>query len=37
MIYIERSWQSGEVPGDWEKVNIAPVFRKGRKKDPGNY
>jgi len=23
-----RSWQSGEVPGDW---------KKGRKEDPGNY
>ncbi|KAK4824902.1 hypothetical protein QYF61_021417 [Mycteria americana] len=32
-----RSWQSGEVPGDWKKGNIAPTFKKGRKDDPGNY
>jgi len=34
---FERSWQSGEVPGDWKKGNIAAIFRKGRKEDPGNY
>ncbi|KAK4822059.1 hypothetical protein QYF61_008868 [Mycteria americana] len=34
---FEKSWQSGEVPGDWKKGNIAPIFRKGRKEDPGNY
>jgi len=33
----ERSWQSGEVPGDWKKGNIVPIFKKGRKEDPGNY
>jgi len=34
---FERSWQSGEVPGDWKKGNIVPIFKKGRKDDPGNY
>ncbi|KFQ81602.1 RNA-directed DNA polymerase from mobile element jockey, partial [Phaethon lepturus] len=34
---LDKSWQSGEVPGDWEKGNIAPIFKKGRKEDPGNY
>ncbi|KFQ48916.1 RNA-directed DNA polymerase from mobile element jockey, partial [Pelecanus crispus] len=34
---FEKSWQSGGVPADWKKGNIAPVFKKGRKKDPGNY
>jgi len=33
----EKSWQSGQVPSDWKKVNIAPIFKKGRNKDPGNY
>jgi len=26
-----------KVPGDWKKGNIVPVFKKGRKEDPGNY
>jgi len=34
---FEKSCQSGEVPGDWKKSNIAPIFKKGRKEDPGNY
>ncbi|KFM10110.1 hypothetical protein AS27_04973, partial [Aptenodytes forsteri] len=33
----EKSCQSGEVPGDWKKGNIASIFEKGRKEDPGNY
>jgi len=33
---FERSWQSGEVPGDWKKGNIAPIFKKRTKEDPGN-
>jgi len=36
-IIFERSWQSGEVPGDWKKGNIASIFKKGGKEDPGNY
>ncbi|KFW81643.1 hypothetical protein N305_14720, partial [Manacus vitellinus] len=34
---FEMSWQPGEVPGDWKKRNIIPIFKKGRKEDPGNY
>ncbi|KFQ95590.1 RNA-directed DNA polymerase from mobile element jockey, partial [Nipponia nippon] len=34
---LEKSWQSGEVPGDWEKGNIAAIFKKGKKKDEGSY
>ncbi|KGL97205.1 hypothetical protein N301_01401, partial [Charadrius vociferus] len=32
-IIFEKSWQSGEVPADWKRGNITPIF----KKDPGNY
>ncbi|KFQ52583.1 hypothetical protein N334_03041, partial [Pelecanus crispus] len=36
-IIFEKSWQSSEVPGDWKKGNVVPIFKKGRKEDPGNY
>jgi len=36
-IIFDRSWQSGEVSGDWKKGNIAPIFKERRKEDPGNY
>jgi len=31
------SWRTGEVPEDWTKANVTPVFKKGKKEDPGNY
>jgi len=36
-IIFERSWRTGEVPKDWRKANVTPDFKKGMKKDPGNY
>ncbi|KFP28054.1 hypothetical protein N325_01422, partial [Colius striatus] len=36
-IIFEQSWRTGKVPEDWRKVNVTPVFKKGRKDDPGDY
>jgi len=34
---FERSWRTGEEPEDWRKASVTPVFKKGKKEDPGNY
>ncbi|PKU35694.1 rna-directed dna polymerase from mobile element jockey- hypothetical protein [Limosa lapponica baueri] len=36
-VVFERSWRTGEVPEDWRKANITPVFKKGKKEELGNY
>jgi len=36
-IIFERSWRAGEVPEDWRKAIVTPIFKKGNKEDPGNY
>ncbi|GAB0181631.1 mitochondrial enolase superfamily member 1 [Grus japonensis] len=36
-IIFQRSWESGEVPVDWKLANVVPIFKKGKKEDPGNY
>ena len=34
-IVFEKSWLSGKVPGDWKKRNITPIYKTGRKEEPG--
>jgi len=36
-IIFERSWRTGEVPEDWRKASVTPIFKKGKKEDSGNY
>jgi hypothetical protein len=37
VIIFRKSIDSGEVPGDWKKAKVVPVYKKGSKSDPGNY
>ncbi|KFQ23857.1 LINE-1 reverse transcriptase, partial [Mesitornis unicolor] len=36
-IIYQQSWLTGEVPVDWRLANVTPIYKKGRKEDPGNY
>ncbi|KAF1590602.1 UNVERIFIED_CONTAM: hypothetical protein FQV16_0005669, partial [Eudyptes robustus] len=33
----QQSWLTGQVPVDWRLANVTPIYKKGRKEDPGNY
>ena len=32
-----RSLETGEVPDDWRRANVVPIFKKGCKNSPANY
>ena len=34
---MNKSMNSGKVPADWKKANVTPLFKKGKRGDPGNY
>ncbi|KAK4824150.1 hypothetical protein QYF61_011228 [Mycteria americana] len=36
-ILCQQSWLTGEVPVNWKLANVMPIYKKGRKEDPGNY
>ncbi|KFQ19400.1 hypothetical protein N332_02416, partial [Mesitornis unicolor] len=36
-IIHQQSWLTEEVSVDWRLANVTPIYRKGRKEDPGNY
>ena len=36
-IIFDSSFSRGEVPKDWRRANVVPIFKKGEKSNPGNY
>ena len=36
-LVFERSLATGELPSDWTKANVSPIFKKGDKSDRANY
>ncbi|KFZ53253.1 hypothetical protein N321_11466, partial [Antrostomus carolinensis] len=36
-IIYQQSWLTGEIPLDWRVANVTPIYKKGRREDPGNY
>ena len=36
-IICQQSWLTREVPVDWRLANVMPIYKQGRKEDPGNY
>ncbi|KAK4815920.1 hypothetical protein QYF61_010177 [Mycteria americana] len=36
-IIYQQPRLTGEVPANWRLANVTPIFKKGRKEDPGNY
>ncbi|KAK4806988.1 hypothetical protein QYF61_000317 [Mycteria americana] len=34
---VEQEQRLGEVPEEWRKANVTPLFKKGKKEDPWNY
>eukprot|EP00745_Piridium_sociabile_P035972 TRINITY_DN63634_c0_g1_i2.p1 TRINITY_DN63634_c0_g1~~TRINITY_DN63634_c0_g1_i2.p1 ORF type:complete len:797 (-),score=144.14 TRINITY_DN63634_c0_g1_i2:185-2575(-) len=36
-ILMQKSINEGVVPKLWRQANVTPIFKKGKKNDPGNY
>ena len=34
---FRKSIDSGRIPDEWREAVVAPIFKKGKKSDPGNY
>lgn len=32
--YFENSWRSGDIPDDWKRADLIPVYKNGPKEDP---
>ncbi|CAM4633988.1 unnamed protein product [Caretta caretta] len=36
-VHFHCSFAHGPMQDDWKKANVVPIFKKGKKEDPGNY
>ena len=36
-LLFQRSMKEGRIPEDWRLANVTPIFKKGKKGEPGNY
>ncbi|KAF7251754.1 Sec1 family domain-containing protein 1 [Varanus komodoensis] len=36
-LIFNESWKRRKMPDDWRRANVVPVFKKGKKDEPGNY
>ena len=34
---FNKSTEAGQLPRDWTRANVTPVFKKGNKHSPSNY
>jgi len=37
VLLFNKSLATGKIPQDWRRANVSALFKKGSKKEPGNY
>jgi hypothetical protein len=37
VMIFRNSLSTGEIPADWKRAKVTPIFKNGSKSDPGNY
>ena len=36
-LFLEKTLQTRQLPSDWKKAQVCPLFKKGDKTEPTNY